>query len=478
MKLCLLLLLVVPVVWAELPVEDAPAEIKPKPGIAVPSPTGGKPSAPVAKDGDMLRFRNNDTLHGTVLGVTATGVRWRHGDVKEAIAFGLDNVAELTLAPRPPRASRTVHRTVVELTNGDRLAGDIVSLNDKTLTLATWYAGTLTLRRPAVQHIAFSAAAPEAAYVGPTGIADWTRGDGNRGAWSFRKGALVSAGNGTIGRDVKLPDVANIELDLGWQGQLYIQIGFGFDQVRQIYNSGGYMLQFNYSNVFLQRFKPGQGNNNLGSNVEMQNLLRKSKTHISIRVNKPKKSIALFVDGQMVRQWNEPDEWAAKGSNLVLLSQGQGVCRVSNISVSEWDGHLDSDTATGSSSSEDLVRFNNNDKVSGNLQAIANNQITFATSFAEMKIPLERVATIDFAAPKAEKARRQATDVRAVFLDGSRFTLGLEKLDEAALAGSSENCGRVTSALDAFRSVQFHIYDQPTETEEKDDDAPAGGDDQ
>ena len=89
-----------------------------------------------------------------------------------------------------------------------------------------------------------------------------------------------------------------------------------------------------------------------------------------------------------------------------------------------------------------------------------------------MKVPLERIATIDFTAQKAEKARRQANDVRAFFLDGSRFTLALDKLDETALTGSSENCGKVRSALDAFRRVQFHIYEQPAETDGKNELSP------
>lgn len=454
-----------------LPATNAP----PKPGITVPSPARSG-AAPVVKDGDTLKFRNGDLLHGTVVGVAPTiGLRWRHSDVKEPIMFGLDNVQEVQLAPRPPRASRVVHKAVVELTNGDRLAGDVVGLNEKALTLNTWYAGQLILRRPALQRIAFVAAPREAAYVGPTGLEEWTRGEGQKNAWTFRKGALVSSRNGAIGRDVKLPEMANIEFDCGWQGQFYLHVGLGFDQVRQLYNSGGYMLQFNYSNVYLQRYRPQQGSNNLGQNVEIPNFNRKSKAHFSIRINKPKKTITLLVDGQVVRQWVEPDEWVGKGGMLVFVSQGQGQSRISNISVTEWDGRLDSESAAGAEN-EDLVRLANNDKVSGGVQAITRDQIVFATSFAEMKIPLERVSVVEFAGQKAEKARRQATDVRAVFLDGSNFTLALEKLDENALVGSSENCGRVTGALDAFRSVQFHIYEKAAETADKADDDESEGD--
>jgi hypothetical protein len=449
------------------------------PGIRVPKPTSSHPSdtaatAAAAKDGDQLRFRNGDTLHGTVLTVVPNeGVRWRHPDVKDPVTFDLANAVELRLAPRPPRAPRTQHRAIVELTNGDRLAGDVVSLNDKSLALNTWYAGTLSIRRPVIQRLVFNAGNPEATYVGPTGVEDWVR-EGNRDAWSFKKGAFYGQSNGSIARDVKLPDVANIEFDLAWRGQLYFQFAFYIDDLRQLYNSGGYMFQFNYANVFLQRSRPQRGFVNVGNNVELPNFQNRTKAHVSVRVNKPKKIIALLLDGNLVRQWTDSAEFAGKGTGILFFAQGQGQLRVSNIVVSDWNGRLDTDVVPAAAQ-EDLIRFANNDKVSGTLGGIANNEIVFTTSFANMKIPIERVTQIELTTEKAEAARRQAADVRAYFLDGSRFTLALEKLDDQSLVGSTENCGRVTTALDAFSRVQFHIYDEHAEASGEDDWGAASG---
>ena len=68
--------------------------------------------------------------------------------------------------------------------------------------------------------------------------------------------------------------------------------------------------------------------------------------------------------------------------------------------------------------------------------------------------------------------------MRASFLDGSRFTLALEKLEEQTLTGASESCGHVTTALDAFSRVQFHIYEPRPEAGGDDDwgGGAAGGD--
>ena len=437
---------------------------------AVKPEAGGEPVRPAA-DSDLLKFSNGDTLHGTILSVLADGaLRWRRADVKDSIPFKLDNVLELQLAPRPPRTTRTAHRLVVELTNGDRLAGDLVTLNDKTLKLDTWYAGPLELKRAMIQRIVCHTAPPDAVYAGPTGLAGWTAAEGARNAWKYKGGAFYAPlrNSGGLGRNVNLPDMANIEFDLAWRGQLFFQVGFYFSTLNNLYSSGGYMLQMNGTSVFLNRTSPNRGSINMGNGVEVPKFQNKSKTHVSIRVNKAKNSVALFLDNELVKQWTDAEAFAGSGKGLIFYSQGQGQFRISSIAVTQWDGRLDSEAALAAPGADDLVRFANGDKVSGTVKSIAKDEVLVATSFSEMKVPLERITQIEFAGQKAGMARRQAGDVRAAFLDGSRFTLALEKMDEQTLAGSTENCGRVTTALDAFSRVQFHIYEPRPE---------AGGDD-
>lgn len=426
------------------------------------------PTAPVSSgvDSDVVKFRNGDILHGAVLGATpAGGLRWRRSDVKEPVVFNLENVGDVLVAPRAKVTA--AHRTIVELTNGDALAGDLTTLDDKALTLKTWYAGTVAIKRSMLQRVAFVSELAEATYSGPNSFEEW-KGDGNRNAWTFKKGALYGVGGGGIGRDVKLPDVANIEFDLAWRGQLYCNVGFGFDDARQIYQSGGYMVQMSYTSIYLQRYRPNQGNSNMGNNVEMQELQRKTKMHVSIRVNKPKKLIALFVDGNLVKQWNESDDWTAKGTGLVFLSQGQGQLRVSGISVTSWDGRLESD-AGASAKEADLLRLNNGDKVSGMVKSIANGQVALVASFAEINVPQERIVTIEFASAKSERSRRNGADIQAFFPDGRRATFALDKLDEQNLTGLSETCGRITAALGAFRRVRFNIYEKRDDAADDDE---------
>ncbi len=424
-------------------------------------------TADPARQSDILKFRNGDILHGVMADVgPETGIEWRHPDVKDLIRFGLVNVADVTLQPRISRLQRASHRIVVELTNGDRLLGDIEKSDEKVLVLKTWYAGELSIKRQMVQRITPVGARAEMVYVGPTSLEGWTVG-GNPGAWIYKKGALYSANYGSIGRDVKLPDLATLDFDITWRGQFSLQASIYTEDLRQM--RGGYMLQFNSGCVYLQRGQPDSGYNSLGSSVEVPELLNKSRSHITVKINKPRKTVTLFVNGRMVQQWTDPGDFAGRGTGLMFSAQGRNQSRVSNIRVAEWDGKLDSDSASPVATAEDLIMLTNGDKVSGTLESVVNGEIAFSTSYAPLKIPLDRVLSIVMSNQKSEKPRRQASDVRAYFDETNRLTLALEKIDEKTVGGTSENCGKINAGLEAFSRIQFNIYQPLIETATDDD---------
>ncbi len=434
-----------------------------------------------AADGDLLKFNNGDALHGTLVSLGMDGaLRWRRADVKEPIAFSLDNVLELQLAARPRSAARPPHRLTLELTNGDRLAGDLVALNGSTLQLNTWYAGPLAVQRAMIRRIVFRAAPSAAVYTGPTGLADWTATKSTRNAWTFKEGAFYCApgSSGGLGRQVDLPDAANIEFDLAWRGPLYLQLGFYCEKLTSPFGAGGGLLQFSAASVYLNRSLPARaaGIKSRSVGVAVPQLQARNKARVSVRVNKAQKTIALLLDDELVKQWTE-QELAGSGRGLLFYARGQCSLRIANIVVAPWEGQLDSASDGAAAGGEDLVRLTNGDQLSGTVSRLTKDTAIVAASFGEISVPLERMARIDLAGLKAAVARRRAGDVRATFLDGSRFTLALEKLADQALVGSAESCGRVTMLLDAFSRVQFHIYEPRPEADGGDERDGAGGGD-
>src|ERR1043166_2819118 len=156
--------------------EDAPRETEQKaktskPGIDVPKPRDAaareadKAQQPTS---DALRFLNKDILHGTLVAIGKdSGIVWQSPDAKDPISFKPANVIEVKLDSHKPPESASQPGHAVALTNDDELPGSIVSLDDKTLVLNTWYAGKLSIPRTMIKRITPLKSLAGAVYEGP-----------------------------------------------------------------------------------------------------------------------------------------------------------------------------------------------------------------------------------------------------------------------------------------------------------------------
>lgn len=466
----MMLALTVPAV-AELGLPDASNVDAPAKARAVRENTPAKPAklpvaAPVtrltAATEGLIRFRNGDSLHGVLERMEADGsVEWRHAEASEPLRFALPNVMQISLGG-VGRSETGGAVAVVSLTNGDTLRGTVKSLDETQLTLETWYAGTMKIKRAMIRRITPLLAGEAIVMEGLGSLADWKRG-GQPEAWQLRNGALVAMQYGSIGRDVGLPDQSSVEFDLTWQQMpVMLQVGlYGHrpDGVIGDGNTTGYWLMIASQNALLQRVTRNE-TAQLGQ-IYIRKFLRNGKVRVAIQSDKEKKSITLRLDGQLVKTWTDPGEWTGDGRCLTFLSQtgGEQSLRVSNLIVREWAG----DGETGGvvvTAKQDVLCLANNDRVTGTVKAIKDGAVTVDSTVAALTIPLERVAEINFASENRERVRRLGTDVIAAFHDGGRVTVALASVDAKTLTGESENFGKLSFSRDAFRELQLHIYDE------------------
>ncbi len=447
-----------------------------KPSILVPAPVGTTATASdkTGKSEDILRFRNTDILRGNLLALSqADGLRWAHAQSKSPLAFELGGLQEIQFGATAQVRSGGVAR--VRLTNGDVLAGELLALTEDALKVQTWYAGPVTIKRAMLASLEPNTSLAAQIFTGPNNLAEWQRPNRGNIGWTFRKGALISppgGGGQNIGRDVKIPDLATIECDLAWQGYPSLYLLFYVDNIDNYYQGECYGLQISGSSIYLQRASRNSGMNNVEAAINFEGLQRRTKARVMLKVNKPKRTFALFIDGKFIKQWTDDNPFEGRGTGLGFAPQGNPL-RISNITVSDWDGRLDLDDAPGKAADEDFIRLANGDKLSGRLGNIANGQAALTTSYATMQVPLERIAEITMAAKNQGKPRRQPGDVFAMFPDGSRITLALDKLDAQQLTGASESFGKITAQSSVFQKIQFNIYEPKPEDEEDDWATPA-----
>jgi hypothetical protein len=436
-------------VWAGVKVEGDDG--KPGPAIAVPAPAAGPAAAPADPFGSVLVFQNGDRLHGQLAGIPGDGtLLWRRPDSPQPIPFRLDALYGIKLVHPQPAPMATGTR--LTLTNGDALLGEVRALDQQHLQLATAYGGELALLRPMVAAL-HPADAPDRSYVyeGPGDLRTWTISQGD---WVVRRGVLT--GFGRIGTDAKLPGNCRLAFEIRWPGR-YTNFTLAlFCEDLRNFQFDAYHLAFGSSAVALHRRSRNQSLN-LGQ-VELPAFANRTKARLELLINRDESKFALLVNGDLVKEWTDPQGWAAKGTGLVFSAHDQSArIGLANLTVANWDGKLG---ATGPlvAGAQDTVQFTNFDRITGDALGIADGQLAFKTPYATLQIPLARIETATLRRDLAQRARRYAEDVELYFPNGDRCTVRLKSLAGTQLVGYSENFGEVKLDLAAFTGLRFNLY--------------------
>jgi hypothetical protein len=380
--------------------------IQPQPmrAINVPKPTRSADGAQETEQDatprpDTLALLNEDLMRGAILSIdpNADGVRWQHPNVKSAIDFDLSSVDRITLGDATPTAADGNVSEVI-LTNGDKLRGAIKDLSADTLTFSTWYAGDVRIKRVMIESLSPSAIHSGIIYEGPTSLAGWTHlASRTRPSWQYNEGAFYALQATPIGRQIAgMPDSARIEFNASWRGYPQFNVAFYSDNV-QHQNGNCYMLQVTGQSIYMQRYSSASGSQNLGNaNIARFQHANVRTAKFTILVDKTARKLALLIDDELIRQWNDPSTIGGLGNAIVFQAQAQGNLKIEGITISVWDGKMPAAAKEEEEEErgQDRIHFLNNDKVSGTVQTIIAGQVAFETAYVTLTVPVERVGLI------------------------------------------------------------------------------------
>jgi len=104
-----------------------------------------------------------------------------------------------------------------------------------------------------------------------------------------------------------------------------------------------------------------------------------------------------------VKTWKDPNGFAGRGGALGFNPQLADRMRISGIRLRHWNGQLPNGRGTEAvGGEEDHVHFSNGNNLKGKVGSVEGGKLMVKTSFAEVPVPLEKVATVVFAAPKIQ----------------------------------------------------------------------------
>lgn len=422
---------------------------------------------------EALVFRNGDLLYGALESITPQSeIRWRHPDAEDLIQLRPENVAEIHFPPRQtgrPEGAAALCRLM--LYQGDELEGDIVQFDQEKVVLRTWYASEFSIDRKHIRSII--PVPPEGAVVfeGPSGLEGWTIGKvtsalGDAGEWKYKNGAFYATNAASIARIVNIPDTARVEFDLTWKGVFQLAVAIYTDYLQPINLAnkdtepdfaGFYSLQLNSFSANLLPVKKNDPLRYLGQ-VSVPTFNQKNTAHVEIRASKPKRTVALYVDGNLVKQWLDTEEFAGQGRGVRFVHQGQGKVKMSGLRISEWDGQNEETVVPLASGQQDVAKLRNGDKVIGSMDLIQDGQVTISTAATKLVIPLARVKQLDFGGVSTQKpALDDSVNVRAIFNRGGVVSLRLLKCEDGKVYGAHSAFGDLAFDTAAFARLELKL---------------------
>lgn len=435
------------------------------------------------EDATVVRFSNGDQLTGEVLGLSVEKLTWQSQILKEPAEFDIRYVMNLNMpsgAAEPEQAAAD-HQAILEMTNGDSIRGALIGLSNEEIRLNTWFAGEMVFRRVNVSSIDIIQAT-DFFYRGPNSLKEWTLTDDD--AWTFKGGVLQSLSTGGAAREIGFPDEFTIAFDAAWRGAFRPRIIFLSKETEGNNPKGGYEMAFQGN---LVQLKKGGSNAWFGHTTNAGELRENEKARVAIKVSTKTGKILLNVDGEVVDVWQDNNlDPEAFGKGLHFIAQDRSPLKISNIEVTSWDGNYDeapnqrnqllgrnfrggSDFG-GNDGKEKLsgipdgrMILKNGDTLEGEVAGIEGEEITLKTPLSEVKIPVSRLRNIILQEADMETPKRNRGDVRATLSDGTRLVFRLDGVEGGMISGFSQNFGDARFLKDAFKRIEFNIYDRDME---------------
>jgi hypothetical protein len=408
--------------------------------------------------GDVVEFVDGSMLHGQLRQMDVDhGVAWQNPDAKNPIHFQPGHIDFIRFARADTvNLAPTCH---LRFANGDDLFGSITSLDSDRLGLSTWFGGTMTIPRSAIQAITFLSRNYTILYEGPYDAAGWIFGIANMPqSWAYHDGWFTSQGTGTLGRELSLTNSSTVEFDLGWSGPLELEVQLYTDALERMENNNGScVLQFTPTQILLRQSHAMGAQRSFGA-APLPDTEGKNKIHVAIQCNQDEKTLSVFVNDVLAKVWKDEGGFSPVGSGILFQQEGfmGGTVKLGNFRISQWEGSYDPDT-TMSATNTDSVHFVNHDRAAGKITGIKDGKLTLAFGDTALNIPLQRVTQINFATTNALVESPGPWEVRARFPGGGSLSFQLEKWGDKIISGKSSIFGLLAFQARAIREMEFNL---------------------
>ena len=223
--------------------------------------TGLEASKPDPAGDDLILFDNGDVMHG-IFGGIQDGLLWERKDIDRPIKFSIPAIRQVVF-----KGSSGVimekETSFITLVSGDRIPGEIVSLDENSLVIKSSIVGDVTIPREHIKSLSPNPFDGELFYSGPYNSNGWiildyrkaekkdetetkaTKPDQPKtgviedkeksSAWIHSGASFYSLDNrALVYPDANMPDIGRLKFKAAWKGRLNLTLALHSDFTRVI----------------------------------------------------------------------------------------------------------------------------------------------------------------------------------------------------------------------------------------------------
>ena len=400
--------------------------------------------------GDVVTTVRGDKIIGKVLTIE-TGGRLRltaphfEGEVV-ILASALDTVE---LQPK----EKSKGDDVVELSNDDRIVGEIAAITPDAVIVETKATGPIKIARNIVRSINFARGALTAieSNFESGKLEPWTaRG----GGWTVANGAAQCNTQGDCQTlfakfDQKEPITMEAKVSATMQRYIHVELILASDNAEGQYGNNSLIARFYASQISLMVMQNG----NMNSFMDRQIGRMMNEATVRVAYDPTANKVRAWVDNMDLGEHAVPGNIPA---GKFVMFNARYPCRVNRLRVVQGiagPSQADKEETTDAH----IVRFVNRDRVAASHVGLADGKVTLKTTFGDVSADAAKVQSIAFLTKGAEKPRRQKGDVMIETAD-SRFTIQFDRLTDEHLVGKSAYLAEVKVLRSCLKRIRFNIY--------------------
>lgn len=288
----------------------------------------------------------------------------------------------------------------LELTNGDILPVKVTSMEDGLLRVESPVLGSLAIPREAVSSLQLGIISEKILYSGPEDFSGWKRSEGGDQAWDHDEGAFVAKGQGTLSRDVSLPEKFILRFSLSWRNHPNFQFGFAEGASA---GAGRYLMEIGGSGVALYRESVKRARTPIVLLARTPEQFAQRRMDVEIRGDRSRGLLELRIDGELEGRYTDPVQPIPDGTGISLVSRATRASEqtVGDIRILEWDDRGDRHRSEerGDGKSDSLIgRYG--ERFGGKLEGIrgsgGSKVYLFKSDFQKepLELPEEEVSTV------------------------------------------------------------------------------------